>query len=1136
LTGQFGETVDFDPGPDTDYHIAAGPDNPYLTRFNSDGTYVWTKVIQATDGSVGNGVTVDDSGNIFFTGDFTGTADFDPGPGVDSRIASGGNENMNDIFLTKINADGSYAWTKTIGGPGDDGALSVALDSSGNIYIAGYFAGTVDFDPEGLGDNHSSTGSVDVFLTKINLDGSYGWTKTIPGTIDPPFQAVNLALDSGNNIYIAGYFTSTGDFDPGLGIDNRTPVGQGDIFLTRINSDGSYGWTKTFGGSSDDGEFSSVAIDSSDNVYVVSNFSGTADFDPDPFATDFYTSAGQGDISLTKINSDGSYGWTKIFSGPGDDGISTSVAVDTSDNVYVAGTFSNTVDFDPDTVTTDFHTSAGSDDIFITKINADESYGWTHTIGGAGTDGGFSVTTDSFDSIYVTGTVDWDIVLTKLIEEGSMISTLSISVPNVVTEGDGVLVDQGIVGISRAHSTDLIVDLTSSDTTAVTLPATTTIAQGSTSANFDLTVIDDSVFESTQVALVTVSAAGWASASDVINVEDNEPYDLNLTIPLTASEDDDTVQGTVSIPGVLGSDLVVTLSSGDTSEVTVPLSATINAGQTSTDFDLTILDDVEIDGTQSVIITASATAWASADDTIDIQDNEDTDVDSLPDWWELKYFGDLNQDGSGDYDGDELNNLAECQNHTYPNDEDSDDDQMLDGWEVTYGLNPLDDTDANGDLDGDGISNLDEYFDRSNPSNKNPAKPELSAPHDGASDVALAPTLETNPFSDPEGDAHAKTEWQISTQSDDFSDDLLAFKTESDLARTTLTIPDYILEENTSYYWRVKFTDDEGAKSMWSNVYGFETGASTVIDQNPANGIPDSQDLDAGDPFQSELDLDDNGTFDVNELSDTWKCLNTEAGDGHVGVKVPPGYILNAVESVDPATIYDTVNRPDILPHTLVSFSVTVPNAGDSVDITVYLSGILPANTQWYTCYEASGWQQHPATFSQTSNVDTKVVFTKTDGGAGDADGLANGVIIDPSGPGAALGDDRDDRGDGGGGGGCFIATAAHGSVIEPHVKILRDFRDRFLLTNYLGNRFVDFYYTQSPPMADFIAKHESLRSVVRWGLLPLVGISWFSLKIGPVGALVLLLSLLSLISATTLVFYGKIRLRSQISYGIIKQ
>jgi hypothetical protein len=85
----------------------------------------------------------------------------------------------------------------------------------------------------------------------------------------------------------------------------------------------------------------------------------------------------------------------------------------------------------------------------------------------------------------------------------------------------------------------------------------------------------------------------------------------------------------------------------------------------------------------------------------------------------------------------------------------------------------------------------------------------------------------------------------------------------------------------------------------------------------------------------------------------------------------------------------------------------------------------------------------------------------------------------------------------GGGGGGCFIATAAYGSLVEPHVKILRDFRDRFLITNIAGKSFVNLYYKYSPPLANFIAKHDNLRMIVRATLFPLVGISWVSLKLG---------------------------------------
>jgi hypothetical protein len=87
----------------------------------------------------------------------------------------------------------------------------------------------------------------------------------------------------------------------------------------------------------------------------------------------------------------------------------------------------------------------------------------------------------------------------------------------------------------------------------------------------------------------------------------------------------------------------------------------------------------------------------------------------------------------------------------------------------------------------------------------------------------------------------------------------------------------------------------------------------------------------------------------------------------------------------------------------------------------------------------------------------------------------------------------------GGGGGGCFIATAAYGSSLESHDKVMRQFRDRSLLTNYPGEVFVDLYYTYSPPVADFINKHPNLKLLVRWTLMPLLGLSWLALNLGPV-------------------------------------
>jgi hypothetical protein len=139
------------------------------------------------------------------------------------------------------------------------------------------------------------------------------------------------------------------------------------------------------------------------------------------------------------------------------------------------------------------------------------------------------------------------------------------------------------------------------------------------------------------------------------------------------------------------------------------------------------------------------------------------------------------------------------------------------------------------------------------------------------------------------------------------------------------------------------------------------------------------------------------------------------------------------------------------------------------------------------------------------------------DGKRGDDDLTADGILIDVGGPGVsgvsvAPGDPAPEPipiippDPGGGGGGCFIATAAYGSPMQPHVKILREFRDRFLLVNNAGKAFVHLYNIYSPPIAYFIANHDSLRVMVRLGLLPFIGVSWLALKIGPVSTMALML------------------------------
>ncbi len=190
----------------------------------------------------------------------------------------------------------------------------------------------------------------------------------------------------------------------------------------------------------------------------------------------------------------------------------------------------------------------------------------------------------------------------------------------------------------------------------------------------------------------------------------------------------------------------------------------------------------------------------------------------------------------------------------------------------------------------------------------------------------------------------------------------------------------------------------------------------------------------------------------------------------------------------------------------------------------------------WFTCVTMDT-QDHLNIFAATGRpADTAYIYNSTDGGTTWSsyytalidevpatmlvDGLTVGFTTGVFGfeEAAEAGDEGDSGGDSGGGG-CFIATAAFGSPLDPHVDTLRQFRDGFLLGSEFGKRFVHAYYAYSPPVADFIAHHGSLRALVRWSILPVVGVSWLWLHTGTAHTMVVILLTAGLIIATAGVF-----------------
>ncbi|MEO8150979.1 MAG: SBBP repeat-containing protein [Bacteroidia bacterium] len=172
-TGGFDGTVDFDPGPGV-YSIF-GPGDIFISKLDPGGNFVWAKTMGHFYNDAGYSIKIDDNGNVYTTGVFQDTVDFDPGPGIYNlwTLLSG-----DDIFISKLDSNGSFVWAKSIGSSGADWGYSLALDAAENVFITGFFNGTVDFNPPLLA-NLTSNGNQDIFIAKYSECSNTSATQSI---------------------------------------------------------------------------------------------------------------------------------------------------------------------------------------------------------------------------------------------------------------------------------------------------------------------------------------------------------------------------------------------------------------------------------------------------------------------------------------------------------------------------------------------------------------------------------------------------------------------------------------------------------------------------------------------------------------------------------------------------------------------------------------------------------------------------------------------------------------------------------------------------------------------------------------------------------------------------------------------
>ncbi|MBC8230086.1 sigma-70 family RNA polymerase sigma factor [bacterium] len=420
--GFFADTVDFDPTDGTDNNISAGWTDWYVWKLNSSGLYgsdgwyltdgnsaghdiiydivfdgnnnfyiVGSEDISVTDPSIliakynesgqkqwsyvfGNGKSYataialsSDNKSIFVIGCFRESVDFDPYfrcyMDVHTAVDSW------DAFVMKLSEDGDYLWTKPFGGFNEVLSKNIAVDINDNIYISGEFVGTVDFDPEPGEDYHTSNGFRDVFVVKLNSDGSYAWAKTFGGTGHDisGYRDNNSMSVTEDRIYLVGSFRNEVDFDPGFGVDMRTSRGSYDAYILSLDLNGNCNWVKTFG--SIKRTRCNAITRWKDEIYITGEFNGTVDFDPGP-EVDEHTSSGTtwGDMFISKYDGNNNYLWTETVGSPTGFVMGHSIAVDDYGGIYITGYFNHTIDFDSGT-DADIKTAQSADaSMFLTKF------------------------------------------------------------------------------------------------------------------------------------------------------------------------------------------------------------------------------------------------------------------------------------------------------------------------------------------------------------------------------------------------------------------------------------------------------------------------------------------------------------------------------------------------------------------------------------------------------------------------------------------------------------------------------------------------------------------------------------------------------------------------------------------------
>jgi len=369
-------------------------------------------------------------GSFFIASVYQGAVDFDPSSmGRDVRTA-----NDTDGFVTKFNADGSYAWTATLGGRGTLTLTALATTPQGGVVASGFYQDTIDLDPSAGQDIHitNDTFEYDAYVVEIASNGTEVWGRTFAGTSFGANGTVGgVAVDSAGAVYVAGSFSGTVDFDPGPGDASHTPPVDTSAFIVKLDSGGLFAWVRAFDDPDCTTFLQAITIATDGSIWAAGSLSAGPTCALGPERATYPID----DVLIVKLGNAGATRtvWT-VGEMDTDDGLA--IAAGRNGAVYVGGMAADDVDMNPGPGVAKRWFGPHAQSGFVLALAADGTYQWSRVLSGASVDtmasapdGGVIVTGSSGQAFVSRLTPNGDSVWTVPIGDSS------VSVQSVASSG-----------------------------------------------------------------------------------------------------------------------------------------------------------------------------------------------------------------------------------------------------------------------------------------------------------------------------------------------------------------------------------------------------------------------------------------------------------------------------------------------------------------------------------------------------------------------------------------------------------------------------------------------------------------------------------------------------------------------------